>query len=82
LDIAAFSPLRELRENGPLLESHLINLPHDKRRDRGQVDPNLAIARAKIEDAESFEEAVSFLTPRETFAVLSSPDLLRAVCAL
>jgi membrane glycosyltransferase len=76
------SPLRALRENGPLLESHLINLSHDQRRRRGQVDPHLAIARAKIEDAESFEEALSFLTPRETLAVLSSPKLLRAVCAL
>jgi membrane glycosyltransferase len=78
----ALSPLRALRENGPLLESHLINLSQDERRSRGQVDPHLAIARAKIEDAESFEEALLFLTPRETFAVLSSPKLLRAVCAL
>ena len=76
------SPLQELREDGLLLESHLINLPDDKRRNRGQVDPSLAIARAKIEDAESFDEALGFLTPRETFAVLSSPTLLRAVCAL
>jgi membrane glycosyltransferase len=76
------SPLRALRENGPLLEIHLFNLSHDKRRSRGQVDPHLAIARAKIEDAESFEEALGFLTPRETLAVLSSPKLLRAVCAL
>jgi membrane glycosyltransferase len=76
------SPLRALRENGPLLENHLINLSQDKPRSRGQVDPHLAIARAKIEDAESFEEAVGFLTPRETLAVLSSPKLLRAVCAL
>jgi membrane glycosyltransferase len=76
------SPLRALRENGPLLESHLINLSQDKSRRRGQVDPHLAIARAKVEDAESFEEALSFLTPRETLAALSSPKLLRAVCAL
>ena len=78
----AQSPLQALREDGSLLESHLNNLPDDKRRNRGQVDPNLAIARAKIEEAESFEEAVEFLTPRETFAVLGSPKLLRSVCAL
>jgi membrane glycosyltransferase len=77
-----FSPLPVLREDGLLFESHLINLPHDEPRIRGQVDPDLAVARAKIEDAECFEEALSFLTPRETFAVLSSPKLLQAVCAL
>jgi membrane glycosyltransferase len=76
------SPLRALRENRPLLESHLINLSHGKRRIRGQVDPHLAIARAKIEDAESFDEVLGFLTPPETLAVLSSHKLLLAVCAL
>jgi membrane glycosyltransferase len=81
-DNVAFSPLRALRDNGSLLENHLINLPDVKRRERGLVDPYLAIARAKIEDAESFEEALSFLTQRETFAVLGSPKLVRIVCAL
>jgi membrane glycosyltransferase len=76
------SPLQELFEDGRLLESHLVNLPDDKRRNRGQVDPNLAIARAKIEDAESFGEALSYLTQRETFAVLNSPTLLRVLSAM
>jgi membrane glycosyltransferase len=76
------SPLLELVEDGPLLESHLANLPDDKRRNRGQVDPNLAIARAKIEDAESFDEALGYLTQRETFAALHSPTLLRALCEM
>ena len=76
------SPLQELFEDGPLLESHLMNLPDDKRRNRGQVDPNLAIARAKIEDAESFDEVLSYLTQRETFAVLNSVVVLQAVLAM
>jgi hypothetical protein len=42
----------------------------------------LAIARAKIEDAENLDEALSYLTPRETFAVLGSPTVLRALCAM
>ena len=45
-----------------LLEEHLANLPDGKRRNRGQIDPHLAIARAKIEDAESFEEVLDYLT--------------------
>src|SRR6266550_3637625 len=75
-DGVAVSPLRELCQDGSLLESHLVNLPDEKRRNRGEVDPNLAIARAKIEDAESFDEALGYLTQRETFAVLNSPTLL------
>src|SRR5438876_8230937 len=60
-DGVAVSPLRELCQDGSLLESHLVNLPDEKRRNRGEVDPNLAIARAKIEDAESFDEALGYL---------------------
>jgi membrane glycosyltransferase len=75
-------PLQELFEDARLLESHLMNLPDEKRRNRGQVDPNLAIARAKMEDAESLDEALGYLTERETFAVLSSPTLLRALSAI
>jgi membrane glycosyltransferase len=79
---AAVSPLRQLVEDSNLLESHLTNLPDEKRRRRGQVDPHLAIARAKIEDGENFEEAQSYLTPREVFAVLNSPTLLLALQAM
>ena len=75
------APLQELRGNPDLLRTHLINLPV-KSRHRGQIDPHLAIARAKIEDAESFEEAVGYLTPRETFAVLGSEAVLRAILKL
>jgi membrane glycosyltransferase len=48
-------------------------------RRRGEIDPRLAIARAKIEDAISFDEAVTFLDRGETFAVLNSPGLLKAL---
>ena len=51
----------------------------DGRRIRGQVNTHLAIARAKIEDAESLEEALRFLNQRETFAALNAPTLLRAL---
>lgn len=76
------SPLLDLFEDRRLMESHLVNLPDDKRRNRGQVDSHLAIARAKIEDAETFDEALSYLTERETFAVLNSPTLLRVLSAM
>ena len=76
------SPLIELGDNHELLEDHLANLPDDKQRIRGQIDPHLAVARAKIEDAENFEEALSFLTTREEMAVLNSSATLRAIFAM
>ena len=76
------SPLLALRNDRQLLESHLANVPGEKRQKRGQIDAHLAIARAKIEAAESFDEAMGYLTPRETFAVLKSPAILRAVCTM
>jgi membrane glycosyltransferase len=75
-------PILELCNDARLLDAHLMNLPGDKPRNRGQVDPHLAIARAKIEDAKTFEEALGYLTARETFAVLNSRAMLRAVCAM
>jgi membrane glycosyltransferase len=73
--------LMELGSDRQLLESHLANLPDERQRIRGQIDPHLAIARAKIEDADNFEEALSFLTTREAVAILNSSTALRAVFA-
>jgi membrane glycosyltransferase len=75
-------PILELRNDTGLLKAHLDNLSVHGKRARGQVDPHLAIARAKIEDAEGLEEALQFLNPRETFAVLNSPAVLRALIEL
>ena len=75
------NPLQELRENDRLLHAHLDNLPNEAARIRGQLDLHLAIARARIEDATSFDEALEFLSPRETFAVLNSPMVLKELFA-
>jgi membrane glycosyltransferase len=75
-------PLRELCNDPRLLDAHLINLPGEKPRERGQIDPHLAIARAKIEDATTFEEALGYLSSREKLAVLGSPTLLHTVLAI
>src|SRR3984893_13238803 len=75
-------PLLQLRSDPRLLDAHLMNLPDDRRGNRGQINPHLAIARAKIEDAESFDEALGYLNSREEFAVLSSPSMLRALHAM
>ena len=75
-------PLHELRRDAALLEAHLSNLSGQRPRKRGEVDAHLAIARARIEDAETFEEAVGFLSVREKFAVLKSPAVLAVLVEL
>lgn len=75
-------PLLELRNDAGLLQAHLDNLPAHGRRIRGQVDPHLAVARAKIEDAGCLEEALQFLNSRETFAVLNAPAVLKTLFEL
>ena len=81
-DGAVGSALAELRGDRQLLEHHLANAPGDNGRHRGKVDPDLAIARAKIEDAQNFDEVLNYLTARETFAVLNAPMLLRRLCEM
>jgi membrane glycosyltransferase len=75
---AVFSPLQELRNDPNLLAAHLKSLPATPRI-RGRIDPHLAIARAKIEDAESIDEALGYLNSRETFAVLNSGTVLQSL---
>jgi membrane glycosyltransferase len=75
-------PLHELGCDRGLLEAHLNNLSGQRPRKRGEVDPHLAIARAKIEDAETIEEAAGYLNQREKFAVLNAPAILKDLLAL
>lgn len=79
---AVSCPLLELCRDADLRDAHLKNLSGPRSRNRGEVDPHLAIARAKIEDAETFDEAATFLSPREKFAALNSPAVLGALLVL
>jgi membrane glycosyltransferase len=78
---AGSSALQELRNDPDLLAAHLKSLRVTPRI-RGRIDPHLAIARAKIEDAESFDEALGYLNSRETFAVLNSMGVLQSLLQL
>jgi membrane glycosyltransferase len=79
---AVTCPVLALRDDPHLLDAHLMNLPGDRPRHRGQINPQLAIARAKIEDAETLDDALGYLTARELFAVLNSRNMLTAMLAL
>jgi membrane glycosyltransferase len=71
-----------LRDDPAMLKQHLDSIFPRAERKRGQIDPHLAVARAKIDDAETFEEAVDYLTMRETFAVLNDRRMLERMMTI
>ncbi|MCA6125395.1 glucans biosynthesis glucosyltransferase MdoH [Bradyrhizobium sp. WSM 1704] len=73
--------LATLRRDVGLLHRHLASLPPARRCGPGEIDLHLALARARIEASDSFDEAVGHLTPRETLAVLGDRALLNEVLA-
>ncbi|PDT79450.1 glucans biosynthesis glucosyltransferase MdoH [Bradyrhizobium sp. C9] len=78
---ASAPALATLRQDSGLLHRHLASLPAARRGGPGDIDLDLAVARARIEASDSFDEAARHLTPRETLAVLGDPALLEAVLA-
>ncbi|MHC2257902.1 membrane glycosyltransferase [Bradyrhizobium embrapense] len=78
---AAAPALAILRQDSSLLHRHLSSLPPAKRGGPGEIDLHLAVARARIEASDSFDEAIDHLTPRETLAVLGDSVLLEEVLA-
>jgi len=87
-ELAAFSrvaftgALQQLRDDAELLKSHLESVPREGHRKFGRVDVALATARAKIEQCESFDEAVSWLDKSEIRAVLNNAAVLQRVVEL
>ena len=68
--------LKELRQNPELLNYHLNSLPPASSLKSRQIDVSLATARAKIEECNSFEEAVAWLDKQEIRAILNNPAIL------
>ena len=63
-------------------QRHIQLLPEAPRRHRGQIDAHRAVAEAKLVDAESVEEAVSWLQGRERNIVLGDRALIILLAAL
>jgi membrane glycosyltransferase len=68
--------LRILHGDSTLRELHKRFLPEPSERRRGEIDEARATASAKLADALSLEEAVSWLKPAERIAVLLDRALL------
>ncbi|MFP8967033.1 glucans biosynthesis glucosyltransferase MdoH [Pokkaliibacter sp. CJK22405] len=67
--------LAELATHPVLVETHLTLVDAVPLRPRGEFEAPEAMANMKIEEAETIEEAVSFLSDKEKSMVLSTPSL-------
>ncbi|MBA4789596.1 MAG: glucans biosynthesis glucosyltransferase MdoH [Rhizobiales bacterium] len=65
-----------------LLAAHVAMLPNGGHRAAGDYGPERLIARAKLEDARDFAQAMASLTPRETAAALGDAEALERLAAL
>ena len=74
--------LRVVHGDLTMRQRHIQLLPEAPRRTRGEVDPHRAVAEAKLIDAETFEEASSWLKGRERNIVLSDRALIILLAAL
>jgi len=74
--------LQQLRQDAELLEYHLDSLPGVSHRKSGPIDVPLATARAKIEQCEKFEEAVTWLDKSEIRAILNNAVVLQRALQL
>src|SRR3954451_7239436 len=65
-----------LYENPQLREQHEAMLPHVPARRRGEIEPDRAVAEAKLVDAETISDALEWLKPKERMVVLHDRALL------
>jgi len=70
-----------IRDAG-MRRDHLALVDRAGERRRGEVDPVEATAMAKISQARTLDEAVSYLGPEERSITLASPDLVERLGAL
>ncbi|MGP0060704.1 MAG: glucans biosynthesis glucosyltransferase MdoH [Beijerinckiaceae bacterium] len=61
---------------------HEAFLPLEPQRRRGEISVERALADAKLNEAQSIDEAIDWLRPNERMVVLLDPDLLARLVAL
>ena len=68
--------LRALHEDPELRGEHEAMLPPAVLRRRGDIDPDRVLAQAKIVEAETIDDAVRWLKPKERMVVLHDRALI------
>jgi len=68
--------LTALQADPDLADAHSRMLPPGRDRPRGAIDPDRTLAAAKVSEAQTVEEARTWLTPRERMALLHDRSLI------
>ena len=71
-----------LASDAPLRALHATMLPPTPERRKGEYDVDALLGLAKLDDAESLEEASAFLSNREKLAVLGNRAGFERLCRL
>lgn len=74
--------LAVLYDDPHLQAAHLAFMPHDRGHPRGHMPAEWALAQSKLQDAQTLEEALAWLKPKERMAILNDAMLLRSLFAL
>jgi membrane glycosyltransferase len=74
--------LRALHADPALREAHELMLPESQPRRRGEIEPDRAVAQAKLVDAETVEDAAIWLKPKERMVVLHDRALVGLLATL
>ncbi|MBH0239564.1 glucans biosynthesis glucosyltransferase MdoH [Methylobrevis sp. L22] len=80
--IASAPSLLDVVRDPASLAVHLAVTDRMLERPRGKIDPVEAMAAAKIADARTIDEAVSFLDKRESAILLGTPPLMEVLAGL
>ncbi len=74
--------LRTLHADPRLRQSHEAFLPASRKRRRGEISAEWALAEAKLHDAESLDDVLTWLTPKERMALLHDRMLIERLSLL
>ena len=72
----------DIQPPGPGVDLDFVTNQTGQRGATVAIDPHLAIARARIEEAENYEEAIGYLSEREKLAVRQTPAILVSLMQL
>jgi len=74
--------LRAIHSSPAFRAQHELILPTASRRRRGEIDIDVAVATAKLNDARTFEEVAGWLKPKEKMALLNDRALIAMMMRL
>jgi len=74
--------LRTLHGDAHFRALHEGYLPLWRKRKRGEITPEWALAEAKLDDAETLDEILTWLTPKERMAILLDKVLIERLAKL